>query len=293
MINASVKIECLWDGKAILGEGPVYSTRRHGLFWVDIKAQQIHFMDFANNSIVSHSMPEPIGWVHERENGGLICGLKNGFFFFDPDTSELEQSGNPEQDKPNNRLNDAKVDRFGAIWAGSMDDLETEPNGSLYRLSPDLTWKKCDEGYVVANGPAFSPDYKTLYHTSSSTREIFAFDLDSTNTLSNKRLHIKFSDEEGYPDGMTCDYRGGLWVAHWDGWRISRFHADGTLDQVIKMPIQRPTSICFGGKNLDEIYITSASINLSAEELLEQPQAGGLFRIKTGHVGMPQNLFAG
>ncbi len=286
-------IECLWNGQAILGEGPVYSAAQKGLYWVDIKGQKFHYMDLASGSVETFPVPEPIGWVAERQAGGLVAGLKSGFVFINQDTLEITKIGNPEESLPNNRLNDAKVDTQGRIWAGSMDDLETSPNGALYRLDADLSWQLCDRGYVVANGPALNPDESVIYHTSSSTREIFAFNLNTDGNLSNKRLHIKLGETDGYPDGMTCDKNGGLWVAHWDGWRVSRFLPDGTLDFKIDMPVGRPTSLCFGGENLDELFITSASVNLTNSELENQPMAGGVFRIMTDFEGLPQNLFAG
>ncbi len=287
------EINCIWNGRNILGEGPVYSRQKQGLYWVDIKGCKFHFMDLLTHSVKIFPVRESIGWIFERNAGGLICGLKSGFAFVDPENLEITPIGDPEPNLPDNRLNDAKVDSEGYIWAGSMDDLETNPSGSLYRLSPDLNWQHKDSGYVVSNGPAHHPAGNILYHTSSSTREIYAFDLSENGELSNKRLHIEFDKDEGYPDGMTCDSEGGLWVAHWDGWCISRYLDNGELDFRIDMPIQRPTSLCFGGSNLDELFVTSASVNLSPDELSRQPDAGGLFHIEIGFKGMAPTLFGG
>ncbi len=293
MKQTTPTIDCIWDGKALLGEGPLYSPKSHSLYWVDINGCRFYQMDLETNKIQTYKTPSPIGWIHERQNGGIICGLKTGFAFYNTVNSEITPLFNPEEASPNIRLNDAKVDSRGYIWAGSMDETECDASGSLYRLAPDLSCEKMDDGYVISNGPALSPDEKTLYHTCSTARKIFAFDLNGEGLISNKRLHIQFEEKDGYPDGMTCDNEGGLWVAHWGGWRISRFQSNGQLDFEIEMPVSQPTSICFGGANLDEIYVTSASIELTEEELSKQPHAGGLFKLKTGHVGLPQNLFAG
>ncbi len=193
------KIECLWDGKAVLGEGPVYSARKNGLFWVDIKGCCIHWMNLAGQSVTIWDMPEPVGWALERQQGGLICGLKSGISTFDTDTATLTKLVDPEPDQPGNRLNDAKVDPAGRLWFGSMDNAETSPTGSLYSLTTDLTCRQMDGGYVVSNGPAFSPDGRTLYHTSSAAREIFAFDLQADGSLQGKRPFITFGAGDGYP----------------------------------------------------------------------------------------------
>jgi D-xylonolactonase len=293
MKNKTPHVECLWKGRAILGEGPVYSKAQNGIYWVDIKGSAFHLMDLQTYGVTSYPMPEQIGWLAERKGGGLIAGFQSGFVFIDPITLEISPIGNPEESLPDNRLNDAKVDKKGRIWAGSMDNLEQSATGSLYRLDVDLTWQQVDTPYVVANGPALTPDETILYHTSSTTKEIFAFDIGSDGSLNNKRLFIKLHEGEGYPDGMTCDVLGGLWVAHWEGWCVSRYLPDGTLDFRIDMPVSRPTSLCFGGENLDELFITSASVNLTKAELLAQPLAGSVFRIKTEFKGMGQNLFGG
>lgn len=291
-VNAP-EARCVWAAGAVLGEGPLWSQTRNAVYWVDIKGQRLHRYDLRTGGRHSWPMPERIGWVVERESGGLVIGLKSGFAFLDPETLEITPIGNPEPERPGNRLNDAKVDRWGRIWAGTMNDAETEPSGALYRLDPDLTWTRCDEGYVVSNGPAFSPDGKTLYHTSSATREIFAFDLAADGTLSNKRLFLRFQEPDGYPDGMTTDAEGGLWVAHWSGWRVSRFHPDGALDRYLSLPVARVTSLTFAGPELDRLFVTTASSGATENERRNQPLAGGLFDLNPGAIGLPTYKFEG
>ena len=290
---SSSEVKCIWAAGAVLGEGPFWSETRNAVYWVDIKGQRLHRYDLDTGGCHSWPMPERIGWVVEREVGGLVIGLKSGFAFLNPKTLEITPIGDPEPEHPGNRLNDAKVDPWRRIWAGTMDDAETEPTGALYRLDPDLTWTCWDEGYVVSNGPAFSPDGKTLYHTSSATREIFAFDLGADGALSNKRLFLRFKEEDGYPDGITTDAEGGLWVAHWLGWRVSRFYSDGTLDRYILLPVARVTNLTFGGHKLDRLFVTTASIGATEEERRNQPLAGGLFELSPGVTGLPTYKFGG
>lgn len=289
------EVKCLWPAAATLGEGPVWCPREAALYWVDIKAPALHRFRPSDGDTTSWVMPERIGWVIERANGeGLVAGFKErGFVFLTPGTMAVEVIGQPEPDYPENRFNDAKADAAGRIWAGTMDDSEREASGSLYRLDPNLDWEKVDDGYVVTNGPALSPDERVLYHTDTFEGRIYAFDLSADGRLADKRVFAQIPEGDGYPDGMTCDTEGGLWVAHWGGWRISRFKPDGEVDRVIEMPVGQVTSCAFGGENYDRFFVTSASIGLSDEDLEQQPLAGGLFEVETGMTGLPPGQFGG
>jgi sugar lactone lactonase YvrE len=288
-------VRCLWEAAALLGEGPLWSPREAALYWVDIKAPALHRYRPSDGDKTSWAMPEPIGWVIERANGeGLVAGFKDrGFAFLTPGTMAPETIGQPEPDYPDNRFNDAKADAAGRIWAGTMDDNEREASGALYRLDPDLDWHRVDRGYTVTNGPAISPDQRTLYHTDTFEGTIYAFDLDGNGKLSNKRSFVTIPEGDGYPDGMTCDAEGGLWVAHWGGWRVTRFTPGGEVDRVIEMPVAQVTSCAFGGSDYDRLYVTSASVGLGEEDREAQPQAGGLFEIVPGVKGLPAGQFGG
>ena len=288
-------VQCLWAAGATLGEGPLWSPREAALYWVDIKAPALHRYRPEDGDKTSWAMPEPLGWVIERANGeGLVAGFKDrGFAFLTPGTMAPEVIGQPEPDYPDNRFNDAKADAAGRIWAGTMDDNEREARGSLYRLDPDLDWHRVDKGYVVTNGPALSPDNAMLYHTDTFEGTIYAFDVSKSGKLKNKRSFVTIPEGDGYPDGMTCDAEGYLWVAHWGGWRITRFTPAGQVDRVIEMPVSQVTSVAFGGPDLDRLFIPSASIGLSPERLEEQPLAGGLFELDPGVKGLRAGQFGG
>jgi sugar lactone lactonase YvrE len=174
-----------------------------------------------------------------------------------------------------------------------MDNAEKENSGSLYRLDPDLSWSKADSGYHVTNGPAFDPPRRRMYHTDSAPRTIYVFDLAESGELSQKRVFMQFGEDDGHPDGMTVDGEGNLWVCFWDGWCIRRISPDGEVIEKVEMPVQRPTSCCFGGPNLDLLYVTSASRDLGEDSLAMQPCAGGLFLLQTGARGLAQAPFAG
>lgn len=275
------------DTRAILGEGPIWVEKSNAVFWVDIFGQRVYRLDLGDESISRWEIPERIGWIVERAGtDDFIAGLKSGFALLSLDPFLVKSIGNPEPDRPQNRLNDAKVDRYGRIWAGSMDDAEVEPTGALYRLDPDFRWSRHDDGYLVTNGPTFSLDGTILYHAESFRRMVYAFDLDEEGNLTGKRVFVQFEEKWGYPDGMTTDSEGGIWIAHWAGGRISRFTPDGRLDRFITIPATNVTSIVFAGENLDRAFVTSAAHGCGSE-----PLAGALFEVETNARGLRATPF--
>lgn len=273
----------------LLGEGPLWVAGRNCLFWVDILAPALRWMDLADGTCGSRPFDERIGWIVPRvDRRDFVVGLKSGFHLFDLDADTLTPIGDPEPDRPHNRLNDAKVDAAGRIWTGSKDDREEENSGALYRLDPDLRWSRHDDGYSVTNGPAFSLDGRTLYHTDSGARTIYAFDLTDDGGLANRRVFLRFADDWGFPDGMTTDAEGCLWVAHWGGGRISRFSPAGEHLRSIALPATNITSLAFAGPALDRLFVTS-----SAEGHEDEPEAGALFEVDAGVCGLPATAFAG
>jgi sugar lactone lactonase YvrE len=277
------------ESRDILGEGPIWSSSRNAVFWVDIFGQVVHRLALETGSIMSWSVPERIGWIVEREGrDDFVAGLKTGFVHLQLDPFSVRRIGNPEPDRPQNRMNDAKTDAAGRIWCGSKDDTDQDASGALYRLDPDFTWSRQDDGYRVANGPAFSPDGKTMYHTDTALQTVFAFDIDERGELRRKRVFLRFEEEWGYPDGMATDAEGGLWVAHWGGSRVSRFHPDGNLDRAIEIPATNVTSVVFAGPRLDRMFVTSAALGCESD-----PLAGALFEVAAGVCGHPVRPFAG
>ncbi|HEY6916674.1 MAG TPA: SMP-30/gluconolactonase/LRE family protein [Allosphingosinicella sp.] len=292
MLSRSPSIRCVADCKAILGEGPVWVVREQALYWVDIKGSRL-FRLSEHGGVTSWDMPEPVCSLAPRAAGGFIAGTRRGFAFVEPENGLFERLGDLEAHLPRNRMNDGKVDRQGRFWAGTMDDAEEEATGSLYRLHADLNPHRIDEGYLVTNGPAFSPDGRILYHTDSARRTIYAFDLDEHGEVANKRVLARFGEEHGHPDGMTVDAEGAIWAGFWDGWCVRRLSSDGEMLRTLRLPVQRPTSCAFGGKDLDRLYVTSARIGLDERALEDQPCAGGLLLIEGVGRGLPERPFAG
>ena len=194
-----------------------------------------------------------------RKQGGAVLSLANGFHFLDFKTGETQLIIDPEPDKPNNRINDGKVDKRGRFVAGSMDTMEEGPNGALYRLHPDLSLHKLDDGIIVSNGPCWSPDGKTFYFADTWSGEIWAYDydLDTGGGLQPPNVYESRPSGGGAADGSTVDAEGFLWNSLvYDG-KLVRYAPDGDVDRVIDMPVKKVTSVMFGGPNLDILFVTS------------------------------------
>lgn len=272
----------------ILGEGLLWSPRSQCLYWTDILGLKLWQMRLADGAITGHEMPGRIGWVVERASGGLMAGIDRRLCRLDPATMQPETLAELEPELPGNRLNDAKADAQGRIWAGTMDAACEAPTGSLYRLDPDGTVTRYDTGITIANGPALSPDGAILYHTDTRQRIVWRFALHADGTLGPRRVHLQFARGDN-PDGMCCDSQGHLWIAFYGAGCVRRFTPDGQPDRQIDLPTPQLTNVCFAGPNLDRMFVTSAADGRQDDAL-----AGALFEVDTGGVtGLAPHLFAG
>jgi D-xylonolactonase len=283
-------MDCIADVGAILGEGPIWVAREAALYWVDIVGQKV-FRWSETDGTRSWDVPISVTTLAPRAEGGFVGAGPDGFlaFEFEGDITILD---NPEPDRESNRSNDGKVDREGRFWAGTMDRNEQLASGALYRLDPGLQWTRVDDGYRVTNGPAFSRDGRTMYHTDSALQRVYVFDLAEDGSVGNRRVFAQFGEGDGYPDGMTVDAEDCLWIAFWDGWCVRRLAPSGERIAELKVPAQRPTSVAFGGRDLDRLFITTARRDLTAEEMKAQPFAGGLFMTVPGVRGLVEPCFA-
>lgn len=286
------EVQCVADVHAVLGEGPVWVEREAALYWLDIKGRKI-FRLTQDGELSQWDTPVRVGSLAPRASGGFIGGTDEGIAAIDPAAGRFEILHHPESHLPDNRFNDGKVDRRGRFWAGSMDDTEQDSTGTLYVMDADLRATAVDREYKVTNGPAFSPGGDVMYHNDSARQVTYAFDLDGDGNAANRRTFLQFGPGDGYPDGMTVDCDGCLWIAFWDGWAVRRYAPSGDWLETVRMPVARPTSCAFGGMDRDRLYITSASIGLDAEALAMQPNAGGLFMTEPGVRGLADVPFAG
>jgi len=289
-----MEIHCIWDGHATLGESPLWDYREQALYWVDIDGALLHRIDPNNHDHQQWQLPTKIGAIGLHAHGGLIAALRHGFAHIALPSGDITLLDQPIADREDVMFNDGKVDRQGRFWAGTKHIKETEDAAILYRLDPNGSVSQMDDGFTVTNGMAWSPDNTLMYHTDSPKRVIYQYDFDpSSGSINNKRIFVNTKPDAGYPDGSTVDSEGYLWGTHWGGWRITRYAPDGSIDREIAMPIQQVTSCCFGGPNLDILYVTSAARGLSMKERRKQPQAGGVFAIAVDIKGLPEPVYQG
>lgn len=279
-------LECVLDVAAQLGEGPLWSARERALWFVDIKGRKIHRYEEGTRSTLSWRTPEEVGFIVAARRGQFICGLQSGLYKFDPVSGAFELIVRVDADRPHNRLNDAHVDATGRLWFGTMDNGETDPTGTLYRFGASRL-ERCDDGYVITNGPATSPDGRTLYHIDTLKREIYTFDLDKDGTPSGRRIFARVADADGYPDGPTVDTEGCVWVALFGGWGVNRYSPKGELLGKISLPVANCTKPAFGGDDLRTLYVTTAWKGLTDEQRAKQKLAGGLFAGRVATPGLP------
>lgn len=226
--------------------------------------------------------------------GGLIVGTKDGVGYLDTATDLFEPVADPEAEMPDRRINDAKVDRAGRFWFGTMQDEGLEPVGALYRLDPDRSVTRLDEGYSIPNGFAWSTDDRRLYVANTKLGTIFVYDFDlETGRIANRRVFAELAAGEGTPDGATVDAEGYLWSARTGGACVARYDPDGRVERILPLPVSRPTSVTFGGPELRTLFVTTASRGLSEAELAGQPLAGAVLACEVDVPGLAEPLFAG
>jgi sugar lactone lactonase YvrE len=284
-----MKVELLVDAKATLGEGPIWDARTQSLYWIDILDKRI----YAGSDVLAE-LDDFIGCIAPRKKGGLILTRRFSFASLELDSAKLTSLITLKAEPLNNRFNDGKCDPRGRFLAGTMDLGESESTGSLYSFDGKSVIRLLSN-ITISNGLTWSPDYKTFYYIDTPTREVRAFDYDlETGVIANSRSAIYVPEAFGWPDGMTSDQQGNLWIAMWGGAQITKWNPNtGQLLEGIPVPAKNVSSCVFGGKDLNELYITSARKDLDEATLTRYPLTGGVFRIQTNVEGMPTFEFEG
>ena len=283
----------LWEGRNIIGEGPLWHPTEQALYWIDILKPSLHRLDWNTRDHQEWDMPDMIGCIAHYDNDHFIAAIGGRIVKINIHDRSIIELVELIVGRENLRLNDGACDRQGRFWVGSMDMSEVSKQGGLYRYDPDGAVHLLTEQLIVSNGLAWSLDNSKLYHCDSGLGKIFqyAFDPD-TGTLGNREVLVEVPKEAGFPDGMCIDNEGCLWVGHWDGWRIVRYTPDGQIDRMIKMPVARATCCAFAGPNLDTLVITTACYQLSQDDLKTAPLSGSVFALNVGVTGVAEPSFA-
>ena len=303
MTITEIPVTCLVDSKDKLGEGCFWDAATQCLWWLDlIVPSAIHRLYLASGAHRRWQFSEMVTAMARRRDGTILVGSHRGVNVFDPATGALSPRTRIGADLPGNRGNDGACDALGRFWFGSMmnnvgdlgADLPiTADTGLLYRFDADGTATVMERDIGVSNGPCWSPDNRIFYFTDSRNQVIWAYDFDlAAGTISNRRV-FNDSRDHGYPDGATVDAEGFLWSARWEGACVLRIDPKGRIDRIVPMPARRVTNVCFGGAQLDTLYVTTARLNLPEEDLRRHPLQGGLFCFDPGVTGFEKHAFAG
>ncbi|MFN0304509.1 MAG: SMP-30/gluconolactonase/LRE family protein [Burkholderiales bacterium] len=288
-------IEVIDTARCAVGECPLWDHRDGSMYWIDVRGPAVHRLA-TNGRKSTWTLDAQVGSIAlarlpSGANGLMLAGY-GGFGIFDPSNGTLTPVANPEPDRPDNRLNDGRVDRRGRMWAGSLQPGTFAPRGRLWRINPDYSAHMAIDSLTIPNGIAFSPDNRRLYFTDSATGRIDTcdFDLDD-GVISNRRTFVTLATGRGVADGAAIDIDGCLWSAHFNGWCVTRYDPRGHIDRVINLPVRCVTSCGFGGAALDTLYITTGAVHLSAAERAQQPLAGCLLAVRVPATGVAETEF--
>lgn len=276
-------VSVAFPSQAILGECPVWSRSRNRLLWVDTLAPTLNMFDPVANKNVALPMPSPIGFVAENFAGELIVGIGCDIGRVD-DAGSVSIVATAPHARAGFRLNDARFDSQGRLWVGLMDEELSEESGYLYCFDPDGTWHECDRGFTLVNGLDWSRDERTLYVTDSRKGNIYAYDYDpASGEIGDRQLLVYIDPNKGKPDGLTVDFEGFLLSVLFDGGAIIRIDPDGNIYSTIELPVPRPTSCAYSSDGR-QLYVTSARLGLTDDELEAFPISGALLRLDCGKI---------
>ena len=286
-----MKVSALSEHQCHLGEGPLWDPAGKALYWIDSLAPRLYRNDFANGDTDYWDLPgQSVGSLAVREQGGLVLAMDQGLYFFDPESEAMESIVQPLQGREHLRLNDGKVDPFGAFVTGALNiDYRQHENCAMYCLSADLEVTEILDGFDCFNGPCFSADGEQLYVTGREDGVIEVFDYGVKQSPRNARVLI----DQCNPDGATVDADGYIWSAQWDDECLLRISPEGVVDTRLSFPGQVVSSVMFGGPELDLIYVTTTADEVHAVKPTASKPGRVLVVAGTGFRGRPEPMFKG
>ena len=273
--------------KAQLGEGPHWCDGT--LYWVDILDKKVYsWNESAGVTTIYSGEKMPSAVVCHGADDFLIT-FEDGFYSLID--GELSKLAGPEEPMDGLRFNDGKCDDAGRFWAGTMDMSEQNAKGALYVLQENKELKRVLDGVTVSNGLCWDAGMETFYYVDSATKRVMEYKLDAeTLEISEPRMVYTVEEEDVYPDGMSIDLEGNLWLALWNGFGLLCIEPEsGKVIKRIEVPCKKVTSCCFGGPVFTDLYITTASKDMSEADWQKYPDSGKVFKCEPGVVGKPEN----
>jgi D-xylonolactonase len=292
--SREIRTACVVNPGCTLGEGPTWDPESQRLYWVDILESRIYRHDPADRSTNSWTTPEHVGFVVVRPDGELLAGFKSGLHHVvlnDDATVTSVRIDRVDGNRDDVRFNDAATDAEGRIWACTLGGTTEEPLGAYYCYDADLKRRTVDDGYLVANGPALSPDRSRLYTVETSghlgrRKGVYVSRITPSGALEEQRLLIPWDAYDSAPDGVVTDSDGNLWLGEFRGNVLRCFSTEGAQIASLPMPAWNVTKAAFGGERLDRLYVTSARVEVDEETLARYPDTGGVIVVEgTGALG--------
>ena len=287
------EFELLQQANALCGEGPIWDWRSGLLYWIDLDRPAAYcFEPRRGEQVGNWPLDSRAGLIALGDKGRLLVATRDqGVSWLDPATSSTTPLANPGAARGPGIYNDGRVDRAGKLWAGWITEARVDP-GMVFRVTSDGAVSDGIDGLLASNGIGWSPDGSTIYFTDSKTCTVFAAPFDATSgAVGERRVLLQLDRETGIPDGLAVDSRGNIWIAVYLGWRILCLRPNGEVLREIRTPVLNPTSLTFGGPDLDILYITSAVRRHTGVELARQPWAGALMQFRPGVAGQPEEIF--
>lgn len=274
-----------------LGEGVIWDHRNQTLWWTDIEASLLFNWRFGEDA-QSIPLPERLGsFGLTRDPHALLCAFESGFALFSPSNGNITWLCKVEQDKKDNRLNDGRVDRQGRYWAGSMNEGTQDKTGTLYRLDAGLAIPM-DNQIQISNGLCWNQSGTTMYFADSPSRQIQRFDFDpQTGTLGKSQIFAR-TERGVYPDGACVDTQDNLWSAHWGAGVVRCYTSSAEQLTEVNIPCPQPSCVALGGPDMQHLFVTTARVGLSTQQLAQFPQSGNLFIFKTDAQGVHEEICA-
>ena len=277
--------EVAHEARSTLGESPMWCERTQALYWIDVRGPTLFALDGSQ-----WTLPEVVGGIALADDGRLVLAMKSGLFLFDLGSAELTPHAACDPPELGNRMNEAKCDRSGRLWTGTMRDFGAAATGSLYRVTHGVATCVL-RGVTIPNGPCFSPDDRTFYFADTTEGSIRAYDF-CGGELGDRRTLVEPGALPGRPDGATVDADGFVWTARYGGGGIARIDPAGRVERYLRLPATQVTSVMFGGADLRTLFVTTSRQRMSEEALAREPLAGALFAVDAGVRGLPEPRYA-
>ncbi len=288
-IDAVLLVDC----KNLLGECVLWNERDGRLYWTDVYARRLYSCDQHGRDVATRELPEKLGSFAFDPDGNLLAAFESGLFRYRMSTGEAERLTHFEPELERTRLNDGRCDRAGRFVVGGCHQEFYNPVSSVISYSGNGPSQTLIRNVALTNGIAFSVDGRRMYFCDSETRLYYWYDYDAaTGTLGERHLFAQVPGDRGFPDGSAVDAEDNLWNARYYGGIVQEYRPDGSLGACVRVPTDCPTCVCFGGNNLDTLFISTGHKDLSPSQRASQTGAGGLFKADVGVRGLTETRFA-